>query len=108
MQQKITLDKIGEFFKFTVDPDVVTLVIAGLRVRFNRSFEVVDAAGRIHESIDAKARTGDLDALWKLVRTSMARLEMDRKSFRIGFQDGAIIRSLNQLDVRQPNLLIRS
>ncbi|MGH6857404.1 MAG: hypothetical protein ACRECP_07145 [Methylocella sp.] len=104
MQQKITLDKAGEFLEFTVDPDAVTLVIKGLNVRFNHSFEVVDAAGRICESIDAKARTGDLDALWKLVRTSMARLEMDTESFRIGFEDGAIIRSRNQLDVRRPDL----
>jgi hypothetical protein len=73
-------------------------------VRFNHSFEVIDAAGQVHESIDAKARTGDLDALWKLVRTDMARLEMDADSFRIEFQDGSIVRSINQLDVRQPDL----
>jgi hypothetical protein len=104
MQQIITLDKAGEFSEFTVDSDAVTVKIASLRVRFNHSFEVVDAAGWIHESIDAKARSGDLDALWKLVRTNMERLEMDAKSFRIGFEDGAIIRSINQLDVRRPNL----
>ncbi|MGH6822559.1 MAG: hypothetical protein ACRECP_03600 [Methylocella sp.] len=104
MRQKITLDKAGEFSEFTVDPDAVTVKIAGLKVRFNHAFEVVDAAGRLQESVDAEARTGDLDALWKLVRTSMARLEMDAESFRIGFEDGSIIRSLNQLDVRRPNL----
>jgi hypothetical protein len=104
MQQKIALEKAGEFSEFTVDLDAVTVKIVGLRVRFNHSFEVIDAAGRICASIDAKARTGDLDALWKLVRTSMARLEMDPVSFRIGFEDGSIIRSLNQLDVRRPDL----
>jgi hypothetical protein len=63
----ITLDKDDEFLRFTVDPEAVTVVISGLKARFNHSFEVVDADGRVHESIDAKARTGDLDALWKLV-----------------------------------------
>lgn len=82
----------------------VTFEISGLKVRFNHAFEVVDAAGRVHESIDAKARTGDLDALWRLVQTNMARLDMDSESFRIGFEDGAMIRSLNQIDVRKPNL----
>jgi hypothetical protein len=82
----ITLDKVNEFLKFTVDPEIVTVEISGLKARFNHSFEVVDAAGRVHESIDAKARTGDLDALWSLVRTNMARLEMDAESFRICFQ----------------------
>jgi hypothetical protein len=81
---------------------VVTVAIEGLKVRFNHVFDVADAAGRIHVRIDAKARTGDLDALWKLVRTDMARLEMDEASFCIGFQDGSIIRSINLLDVRQP------
>ncbi|MGH6837661.1 MAG: hypothetical protein ACREDT_02435 [Methylocella sp.] len=100
----ITLDKVTEFFEFTVDPKTVTVKTSGLDVRFNHSFEVVDAAGRICESIDAKARTGDLDALWKLVRTNMARLEMDAESFRICFEDGSIIRSRNQLDVRRPDL----
>ncbi len=52
-------------------------------------------------AFDAKARTGDLDALWKLVRTDMARLEMDAGSFRIDFPDGSIIRSVNQLDLEQ-------
>jgi hypothetical protein len=80
------------------------LAIAGLSVRFNHSFEVVDAAGQIHESIDAKVRTRDLDAHWKLVRTDMARLEMDADSFRIDFQDGSIVPSVNQLDVRRPDL----
>jgi hypothetical protein len=102
--KKITLYNAGEFGKFTVDPDVVTLATIGLSVRFNHYFEVIDAAGRIHESIDAKARTGDLDALWRLVRTDMARLEMDAESFRIEFQDGSIVRSVNQLDVRRPDL----
>jgi hypothetical protein len=126
--KKITLDNAGEFGKFTVDPDAVTLATIGLSVRFNHAFEVIDAAGQVHESIDAKARTGDLDALWKLVRTDMARLEMDADSFRIDFQDGSIVRtdmarlemdadsfrsdfqdgsivrSVNQLDVRRPNL----
>jgi hypothetical protein len=102
--KKITLNNAGEFGKFTVDPDVVTLAFANLGVRFNHPFEVIDAAGRIHESIDDKARTGDLDALWKLVRTDMARLEMDAGSFRIEFQEGSIVRSVNQLDVRQPDL----
>jgi len=64
--KKITLDNAGEFFKFTVDPDVVTVAIEGFKVCFNHLFDVADAAGRIHERIDAKARTGDLDALWKL------------------------------------------
>ena len=32
------------------------------------------------------------------------RLEADEASFRIGFQDGSIIRSMNQLDVRGPGL----
>ena len=32
------------------------------------------------------------------------RLEMDEASFCIGFQDGSIIRSINLLDVRQPDL----
>jgi hypothetical protein len=100
----ITLDKDDEFLRFTVNPEAVTVEISGLKARFNHSFEVVDAGGHVHESIDPKARTGDLDALWKLVRTNMARLEMDAQSFRICFQDGAIIRSLNQLDVRQPDL----
>ena len=100
----ITLDKVNEFLKFTVDPEIVTVEISGLKARFNHSFEVADAAGRVHESIDAKARTGDLDALWSLVRTNMARLEMDAESFRICFEDGAIIRSLNQIDVRKPDL----
>jgi len=100
----ITLDKVNEFLKFTVDPEIVKVEISGLKARFNRSFEVVDAAGRVHESIDAKARTGDLDALWSLVRTNMARLEMDAESFRICFEDGAIIRSINQIDVRKPDL----
>jgi hypothetical protein len=71
----ITLEKVNEFLKFTVDPEIVTVEISGLKARFNHSFEVADAAGRVHESIDAKARTGDLDALWSLVRTNMARLE---------------------------------
>ena len=100
----ITLDKVNEFLKFTVDPEIVKVEISGLKARFNHSFEVVDAAGRVHESIDAKARTGDLDALWSLVRTNMARLEMDAESFRICFEDGAIIRSINQIDVRKPDL----
>jgi len=65
----ITLDKVNEFLKFTVDPEIVTVEISGLKAHFNHPFEVVDAAGRVHESIDAKARTGDLDALWSLVRT---------------------------------------
>jgi hypothetical protein len=34
----------------------------------------------------------------------MARLEMDEASFRIGFQDRSIIRSINLSDVRQPDL----
>jgi len=100
----ITLDKVNEFLKFTVDPEVVTVEISGLKARFNHPFEVVDAAGRVHESIDATARSGDLDALWSLVRTNMARLEMAAESFRICFQDGAIIRSINQIDVRKPDL----
>jgi hypothetical protein len=100
----ITLDKVNEFLKFTVDPEIVTVEISGLKARFNHSFEVVDAAGRVHESIDATARSGDLDALWSLVRTNMARLEMDAESFRICFEDGAIIRSINQIDVRNPDL----
>ncbi|MGO8845600.1 MAG: hypothetical protein ACLQFI_09750 [Methylocella sp.] len=100
----ITLDKDDEFLKFTVDPDVITLGIEGLKARFNHPFEVVDAAGRVHESIDATARSGDLDALWSIVRTNMARLEMDAESFRICFEDGAIIRSINQIDVRKPDL----
>ncbi|MGA7655508.1 MAG: hypothetical protein WCA96_01830 [Methylocella sp.] len=104
MKQKIAIQNAGEFFEFTVDPEIVTVEISGLKVRFNHSFEVVDAAGRVHESIDAKARTGDLDALWSLVRTNMARLEMDAESFRICFGDGAIIRSINQIDVRKPDL----
>jgi hypothetical protein len=104
MQQKIEIQNTGEFFEFTVDPEGVTVEISGLKARFNHSFEVVDDGGRVHESIDAKVRTGDLDVLWRLVRTNMARLEMDAQSFRICFQDGAIIRSLNQIYVRKPDL----
>ena len=47
MQQKITIQKAGEFFEFTVDPEAVTFEISGLRARFNHSFEVVDAAGEL-------------------------------------------------------------
>ena len=104
MKQKIAIQNAGEFLKFTVDPEIVTVEISGLKARFNHSFEVVDAAGRLHESIDATVRSGELDALWSLVRTNMARLEMDAESFRICFEDGAIIRSLNQIDVRKPDL----
>jgi hypothetical protein len=90
-------------FSFKVDPEAVTLAIVGLSVRFNHSFEAINAAGRTHESIGAKARTGDLEALWKLVRTDMPRLETDADSFRIDFQDRSTIRSVNQLDVRRPD-----
>ena len=83
MKQKIAIQNAGEFLKFTVDPEIVTVEISGLKARFNHSFEVVDAAGRLHESIDDTVRSGELDALWRLVRTNMARLEMDAESFRI-------------------------
>ena len=36
--KKITLDNAGEFFKFTVDLDVVTVAIAALGVRFQQFF----------------------------------------------------------------------
>jgi len=59
----ITLDKDDEFLKFTVDPDVITLGIEGLKARFNHPFEVVDAAGRVHESIDHGAERRSRRAL---------------------------------------------
>jgi hypothetical protein len=36
--KKITLDNAGEFFKFTVDLDVVTVAIAALGLRFQQFF----------------------------------------------------------------------
>lgn len=68
----------------------------GLAVAFNGSFDAIRAdATRQHETIEAWERSGDLRAIWRLIGVEMARIVMDRESFRLIFKDGTILQAKN-------------
>jgi hypothetical protein len=65
-------------------------------VAFSGSFDAIRAdANSQHETIKAWGRLGDLRAIWRLIGVEMARIIMDRESFRLIFKDGTILRAKN-------------
>ena len=68
----------------------------GLAVAFNGSFDAIRAdANSQHETIEAWERLGDLRTIWRLIGVKMARIVMDRESFRLIFKDGTILQAKN-------------
>jgi hypothetical protein len=96
MYEPIIQDYRHELTRFSVYTDQIRLDFGAVKVDIYGDTDIIETDGTIEKIDDVWYHQGHLRAIWRLLGRSMTGFVMDEDSFRLPFEDGAMIRAENK------------
>ncbi|MGO9721169.1 MAG: hypothetical protein ACLPOA_11405, partial [Methylocella sp.] len=96
MSEAITENYRHVLIRFSVDTGRIVLDFNAVKVAIYGDTEIIETDGAINKIDDVWEHQGHLQAVWRLLGRSMTGFVMDEDSFRLNFEDDAMIRAKNK------------
>jgi hypothetical protein len=92
MSEIVAFDYRNPLTRFSVDTGRILLDFNAVKVAICGDAEIIETNGAIDKIDDVWEHQGHLQAIWRLLGRNMTSFVMDEDSFRLSFEDGAMIR----------------
>ncbi|MGH6857403.1 MAG: hypothetical protein ACRECP_07140 [Methylocella sp.] len=92
MAEIVAFEYRHELTRFTVDTVRILLDFGVVKADISKNVEILETDGAIDRIDSVWEHQGHLQAIWRLLGRSMTGFVMDEDSFRLTFEDGAMIR----------------
>jgi len=96
MSEIVAFDYCQELTQFSEDTGRILLDFGSVKVAISSNAEIMETDGSIKRIDSIWEHPGHLQAIWQLLGRSMTGFVMDDDSFRLTFEDGAMIRAKNK------------